>query len=317
MSTTLSTPASTTELSVADAAGGGAVHVRWRHQRFYWAVLPVEAAPSSLKRIASAHSRAWLDGAFAPYVPRDIDRVASAYTRLPSGRVLACGVPVEALESLLASGAETLTPESIPEWLDEVADPHTLNVLIAAHEPPAVTSLRRRRSGLIAASIAVASILAAVGFQRGAAADRHTLAETSDLLQGLAETSSGKDYLSGIANTVLDDGRVAFELSRLRVTRNSAVRAGLADAVPMLEPVLARWPRKVRTQVQSLTATSSQLSMNVLLPTHEDADTLVAALKATKGVEAAQPQISTGNKGVTLQFTLKSAASGTKPGGTP
>lgn len=289
------------------AQGSGPVHLRWPHQRFYWALIPLQAAPSSLTRLGTAQSRAWLDGAFTAHIPRDIDRVATAYARLPSGLVVACGLPVESLTPLRLANLETLTPRSLPEWLGETIDPSSLNVLVGSYEPLAMISLRRRRSGLMAASLAIAATLVAVGFQRGAASDRRATSQARDLLQRLAESPIGRAYAKADEQALIDDARVAFDLHRMHATRSSAAQAAVGDVVPTLELLLAHWPRQMRAQVQSLTATSSQVTLNVLLPAHEDADTLVASLKSVKGVEASQPQISAGTRGVTLQLTLKPA----------
>ena len=73
-------------------------HPRLPAERFFWALLTPELPADALRRTDAAMTRAVLDEAFAPHLPTDLARVGMAYAVLPSGAVLACALPVSALE---------------------------------------------------------------------------------------------------------------------------------------------------------------------------------------------------------------------------
>lgn len=256
--------------------------------------------------------RPLLDDAFAAHVPGSMDQVASAYAWLPSGKVLACGLPVASLAE--APHAVTLTPGSLPAWLDEPPDPESLNVLTGLHEPASVTAAGRRKSRTMAAMVAAVAALAWIGFERRVSAARSDLAETTAALERLSDTpiASAVNVSSQLRGGEHDAASVALdkELSRLIATRSGRASIGLADAASPLANLLARWPRGLGTQLQSISSGLGKLTLNVQLPTLADAEKLTAALAGTPGWEASQPQISAKGSAVQVQLTLSPKAGG-------
>lgn len=253
-------------------------------------------------------------GPFAPHLPTDLARVGMAYAVLPSGAVLACALPVSALEEPALASAVTLAPATLPAWLGQPADPERLNVLTGPHEPRVVTVARRRRAAVLTAAVAVLAAGVGLGLERRAAAAR---ADRADAVAALVRLTGSPAAASlGVpADADLESASLTIdrELTRLRATRSKQASLGLADASDPLAALLSRWPRDVKAQAQTLSAAPTQLTVSAMLPAHADAEKLSSALAGTTGWEAGQPQINANGKGVQVQLTLKP----TTKGGTP
>lgn len=293
------TPTPTPVASLSDR------HPRLPADRFYWAILAIDLPRRSLT--PATHSL--LDEAFAAHVPASMERVATAYAWLPSDKVLACGLPVSELEREPLSRAITIAPESLPAWLDEHAEPESLNVLVGRFEPEPVTQASRRKSALAAAMVAAVAMLAWVGFERRVSAARLDRTDATAAIEQLSASPVANTI--GVAPQLRSGDHEAAsitldkELSRLVATRNGRASIGLADAASPLASLLARWPRDLSTQLQSISSAQDKLSLSVQLPSLPDAEKLAAALSGTPGWESSQPQISARGSGVQMQFTLK------------
>lgn len=277
-------------------------HPRLPANRFFWAVLTPDLPLSAIRK-PSAMTRALLAESFAAHVPVDLSRIAPAYTVLPDNTVLACGLPVTTLAD--HPNALTLAPETLPDWLDQTADPETLNVLLFEHEPAAITAARRKRSMLVTATAALLLAGLGVGLERRAASDRHSATEAGTLLAGLATSPSAKPL--NLADKPFDDLNLTLdrELGRLRATRSKQASLGLQDAATPLATLFASWPRDVQAQVQTLAVAPGQITISVQLPAHEDAEKFSAALAKSPAWQPSQPQVNTTGKGVQMQLTLK------------
>lgn len=279
-------------------------HPRPSADHFYWAILTIDLPRRSLTPAA----RYLLDEAFAAHVPASMERVATAYARLPSGKVLACGLPTFELEREPLGRAITIAPESLPAWLDEPADPESLNVLVGRFQPEVVTRTGTRQSTIAAGLIAAVALLAWVGFERRVSAARLDRADAAAAIERLSASPVANAI--GIANQLrVGDHEAASiaidkELSRLVATRNGRASIGLSDAASPLASLLARWPRGLRTQLQSLSSAQGKISLTAQLPNLADAEKLAAALAGMPGWESSQPQISARGPGVQMQLTL-------------
>ncbi|MEK6701643.1 MAG: hypothetical protein AABZ53_05225 [Planctomycetota bacterium] len=285
-------------------------HPRLPAERFLWAVLTPDLPTAALRRMNSAKTRAVLDEAFASHLPMELGQVAAAYTLLPDGTVLACALPDTALEEPELADAVTLAPATLPQWLDQSADPEQLNVLIRSHEPDVVTVARRRRSAVLTGAVALLAAAVWIGLERRADASRVDRMEAESAISRL--TTSADAVAIGLTPSAnLRPDSFAFvidrELAKLRATRNKQASLGLSDAVDPLASLLARWPSGVKTQVQSLSATPGLLSVSVLVPELADAERLSAALAGTQGWESSQPQITSNGKRVQVLISLKPA----------
>jgi len=284
-------------------------HPRLHAERFFWAVLAPKLPAHALRRTDAAATRVILDEAFAPHLPVEVTMVAPAYTPLSDGTVLACGLPASSLGDPALAGAVTLAPGTPPIWLDRPIDLERLNVLTGAHEPGVVTIARRLRSTTLTAAATVLALGVGVGFERrtaAARADADTANAAMVRLTGSPTAASvGVDPSAdfGSADLIIDR-----ELTRLRAARGTRASVGLTDASDSLAALLAHWPRNLRAQVQTVSATPNQLTVGALLPAHADAEDLSAALTATVGWDVGQPQINTVGKGVQVQLTLKPSA---------
>jgi hypothetical protein len=92
----------------------------------------------------------------------------------------------------------------------------------------------------------------------------------------------------------------------------------LIDVTPALQALMSVWPRHLRTQVSTLTASPTQLTLTALLPSHEDVESLARAITVPGWTGSAQPQINATSAGVQVQIILKPAAPGPSlAGGAP
>ena len=99
-------------------------HVRWPVRRFYWAVLDGSVLPS-VSRDGRGRLTQRLGYLFEGMLPGvSIEQMHAVYRPLPGPgrRYLACGVPHSVLEQGVGEEVLTLTPASLPGFVNEQLD---------------------------------------------------------------------------------------------------------------------------------------------------------------------------------------------------
>jgi hypothetical protein len=249
----------------------------------YWALLDTSCLP---RRMASRRpSDRQLGYLFEPLLPVPLESIYAAYIRLPNGKALACGAEAQILRDVLASGATSLTPETLPPFLADIpVDPSRINLLTGAFEPHTRRAGRRRRTFHGAAAILLTALLLLVGLERRTAVAR-------------AEAREAEDASTSLISRVLPEPspqpaeiRLVAELRRLRQTRGPASAAG-DDASESLAALLSRWPRTFDGRVESLIVTPAALTVTLSVADHARADQLIAAVSPIPGWGAEQPQV--------------------------
>lgn len=254
-------------------------HVRLAPEEFFWAMLRVEGIHA--RKLESAATRALLDEAFAAHLPVALDRVATAYLRLPTpgeSTIIACGLALDRLHTPEMHRAITISPTSFPAWIPGVAsddgDPSCLNILSGAWEPEPVRSARCRLSLLRAGVAACIGIAIAFGFWRTA---NYAHAQTRVADAAFAVTlAAAPGSISAHSDPTFAASR---ELARLRATRPDAGAVGVVDASAELESVLRAWPKNVDTKVSLLSVNSRGVQIEAVVPGNTHAAEFAAAFK--------------------------------------
>jgi hypothetical protein len=227
-------------------------HVTVPAGRLYWAVL--DPRPLGRSRIADAE----MGFLFEDSLPVPIESVHTRYRRLPDGRVAACGIGVGDMDAFDRTRLLSVTPDHIPGPVRELlgdgylVEPADLNLLFGPYEPIAVRTVRRR-TGLVAASLAVASVaLVAIGvLRRGQALDRATVATDGHRAE-ILRAAYPERAADGTVASMPPELRLLGEVRRLASTRSSELPA-VPDAAPALASILAAWPDGVGARCDGIT----------------------------------------------------------------
>lgn len=221
-----------------------------------------------------------------------------------ANRYLACGVEHDRLARLVADtpGTRTLTPESVPQFINAKFEPSTLNLLTGPFEPREVR-IAKRRSLVAAVGAAILSLaVLAFGAQRRVTTYRIASGTNEAARIRVLETALGDAAARPNADLL-----IAGELSRLRATRASTAESArgqalTGNAAELLAGLFAAWPRGVHCRLDTVTVvpTSVTLSGTVKESTAAQriSDALTAATAPTaQGViapaawRASQPRI--------------------------
>lgn len=304
-------------------------HESWPPERFYWSILdcPGRVVPLSGTLLLLMEDD----------LPIDVEALHAVGVRLDERRVLACAATKEdlaALDATIDSGVVTLSPSAIPEGVPGGAsiDPRALNLLTQGFEPASLRRERRAQGMLLAGTLLLLTLVAALGLWRRAAAwNEVALALDARAHQLLASTvpsepgRSAKELESLLQN----------ELTRLRQTRWAAASGAdprEGDAADALAGYLALWPRpspdghalRVRTEFLSVTPTSIALALRTANEVNSDAGesisteptALVAKLPRPPGWIMDEPRLTVREGNASLAVQLRRESSGGQ-GGTP
>jgi len=272
-------------------------HLRWDSDRFFWAILTLELPDRA--DIHSPSIRSSLDAAFEPHVPVPIDELATAYLVLGDGRILACGIP-EASVLQDATGAITLSPSRLPEWVGDeakLAPATSMNVLTGAYTPERVRAAKRRQQFVVATALTLVAGLVCYGLERRIMATERALGIARATVEDLEQSA----VVATLPATRLPlRQRIFTELNRLRATRDQAAKSGVSDVSLLMEPVLRRWPAEAKARATDLSATGTSLTMSAIVNSPAEAEKLVATYAQMPGWQAPRSEI-TATPGGTAQ----------------
>ncbi|MEE8154272.1 MAG: hypothetical protein V3T53_04855 [Phycisphaerales bacterium] len=271
-----------------------APHLRWPADRFYWAIL--DTAGRLTGRSRRQHER--LGYLFESVLPGvTIEEVHAVYQRLPGDakRVLACGITRNVLEQEVDQCALTLSPQTAPAFVDERIEPVALNLLTGRFLPGPVRRAHRRLMLSIALVLTLCAVLVIVGLERRTSAQRRAhndvfTARTAILEQVLGSTAPAPGKGAGIPGAGAEL-RMTAERRRLEQTRSHDVAVSeLHDSARVLARLLALWPSDVPAQTQSLSISSTSITIRAQVPGMTDAQRLADALARFPKWQLHQPQ---------------------------
>lgn len=275
-------------------------HLTWPAERFFWAVLDASV-------LSAARTKGWkrssqrLGYLFEGVLPGlAIEDVHAVYRRLrgPSPgagagqRYLACGLTCSVLEQEVDPQAVTLTPGSLPSFVEEEEiEPNRINLLTGSFLAKPVRLLQRRWLLHACVILIACTSLIIFGLERrvhgmqdqinGVASAKWRIVEQ---LLGPVPSQSG----AALQPWAL---RLTAELRRLQQTRSPDVGGTeMVDCSAILSDVLARWPNEVHALTDSLSITATSITIRAAVPTMADAQQLADAFVALPGWWLHQPQ---------------------------
>jgi len=255
------------------------LHLRLPWNSFYWSVIDVSDIPERSRRTNTSSARAILDDLFQSELPVPIEELATAYSTATGNSVLACALPLPALNAALTNHPAllTLAPAELPPALGarcHTGDLELLNVLIGAREPIAIRTLRLRSRRVTAALVAAALLLASTGVLRRA------FDGTSQADMLAAATRRSLSEMSGAdRDTAASIRQLEKERDRLVLTRTVQAARGLPpDASHSMQSVLGAWPRDLEMRTQAIAVTEQGVRLTVEVNDQAGAETLTKAL---------------------------------------
>ncbi|MCC6910312.1 MAG: hypothetical protein IT430_20450 [Phycisphaerales bacterium] len=280
-------------------------HLVWPAERFFWGVLDTSALPSRLGR--SRPDPKQLGFLFEEMLPCPIEDVQAVYLPQPGRRFIACGILRTQLEQLPAATL-TLAPQCAPSDIigDAPLDCRQINLLTGPFEPAPLRRLRRAARRDLIAIAALLLLVLWLGAQRRITAldaARANLDEMrggvySSLLDASAPPSSQPPAL-----------RLLAELRQLRATRaERSTSLPQPESARSLEALLRQWPGDQPVRTESISITSSAITVIGVLPTPEQAQRFAGAFEALPGWQARQPQVDSTGDGVRLTLRWRRAA---------
>ncbi len=264
--------------------------------RFYWAVLDTSLLPRRLRR-----NPRQLGFLFESVLPVPLDDVHAVYLHplgVESGaqRAIGCGLAKAELDQRDAR-AIVLSPRELPAFIREATgqDVNALqfNLLVGLYEPTVVRRARARFAWLASLILLAAAMLVSAGLLRrargfDAASESTSLAQRQIYKSLLSTTDSAAPAGAGQPDSL----RLTAELRRLRQTRRQDVEAFSSENIAIvMEQLLEHWPLGLHLQTESITVADSTISINVQLPSSDDAQKLTDALAAMEQRRFDQPGV--------------------------
>jgi len=283
-------------------------------ERFYWALLDASTLGQGIEHRTANVKRKQLGYLFENALPLPIDRIHATYMKLNPGKsdkqeYLACGMSLEQLEAVLAERAGQalmLIPSKTPDFIfDQTQGPVdllALNLLHGQFEPAALRSLRRRWMAQAAALALICALFAVLALER----------RTADLRRRIDQVQAARlNVYKDVFGESMPHGRqpielcMTAELRKLRQTRRLPVAdAAGEDSLPILADVLSKWPAGIFMQTETMSITSSALTIRGNVPANPDVQRLADALQGLANWRVQQPQVNATPQGIQTTVQL-------------
>lgn len=264
------------------------LRLTWPADRFYWAVLD---APG-LKR--TGQLPAGLLPMLEEDAPADAADLHAVCAPLADGRLAVCAAKRSDLAEV-PPNVLSLTPGSLPQFVESLGvSPARFNLLVGAFEPRPIRAHRIKQHAFAAATIILCGMLVGVGLHR-----------RSSRWEERAE--SARVAAASIAAQVIPAGRpddITAEAARLKGTRDALAKNVLPpDASLSLAAVLHAWPANVPSKPQSISVSSTGVSISVSV--EGDAAAFLKAFTPPPGWTLDEPRLNTADKVTRLALQLR------------
>ncbi len=279
----------------------------------YWALLdpPEGHSGRGHRRVYGARRRRELGYLFESTLPVPIESVHARFAPLGDGRVLACGISHDRLDSL-PHGAIRLVPDQIPGFIlseltkgeAAVPDIGSLNLLTGAFTPQPVKRLKQRWIMVVFITMMVCSAFLVAGFERRRMAYAAGIEQDRQESMALYSEALGPISPSGQHPAA----QLLAELRSLRQrTSRSAVRDAPVDASLFLAALLEAWPDGIEAYTQSLQVRQDAIRLSVRLNDPDAAEKLESSLSSLAGWAPGQRSLRRTRDGLILQLPLTRA----------
>lgn len=293
------TKASSTHANRATATGSR-LHATIPSQLCYWGVIDHTA----LGRRPTARQLGYL---FERVLPVAIDGLHAVFSRIDDHTVIACAASHETIRTHTPSGAVTLRPESLPEFLSNdlercSLDPtHSLNLLIGPHESLPVRRARTQWLTLTAAAIMVISGVIVGGLER-----RRSMLLGAALEARVELASVYTDGLPPSLSRLPPERRLTIELRRLRAAQSAeGSLTSSVDASHTMARVLAAWPEGVAVRTESVSTRDRTVSLTASVPDAEHAQRLIGAFGEEPGLRVTQNSTQRTREGLQIRLVVE------------
>lgn len=279
---------------------------------FYWCILEASGVSARGVNVPSSNASAnLLNDMLEEHLPLPLEKIHVIYRRIDEHRVLACALPVEALEAV-TSHTVILRPDSMPLFVSSVCDvrPSVLNMLVGPFESQPVKNERSKGHWLLAASLVAASVLTVIGLVRR----EHHWNETKRLTDIAFESVANRFQPDPPVRLTDVPVRVRAEISELRqiVESSDPAKTSPHDAAVVLGDVLAAWPKDAVARTDLISVSPTSVSMNVQV--EGDAQSFIAGLTPPTGWSLDPPRLNVIRGSSHLAIQLRRVGAGISGG---
>jgi len=270
----------------------------WPPERFYWGVL--EETGWNRAGILPEALRPMLE----EELPREVSDLHAVCVPMADGALAVCAVDRADLEHV-PGGTLSLTPQSVPDFLDARADASQFALLVGEFEPRPVRAARVRRHVAAAAVLVACSLLVAFGLQRRMNYWESVVSSTRIVATELIDKVSLVLAPGSNHRRQLDD-----EIDRLRRLESAFTRETLpVDAAAPLAAMLRVWPSAVPNKVQAIAVNPSGMTISVLV--EGDVSPFLRAFRTPAGWLLDEPRLTAAGNVTRLTLQVRSVAEAT------
>lgn len=225
--------------------------------------------------------------------PADVGDLHAVCVPLADGRLAVCAAERSELADF-ASTFLTLTPESLPSFLEGKAEPGHFNLLVGEFEPRPLRVARTKRHAFAAATALLCGLLVGVGLSRRA-----------EHWNALAE--SARAAAAQLAATASPTGKpddLAAEARRLRGAHDALAKAAAPpDAALSLAAVLHAWPANLPSKPQSVSISPGVTTISVAV--EGDAAAFLRSFEPPAGWTLDEPRLNSTDSVTRLSLQLR------------
>jgi len=235
-----------------------------------------------------------------PYLPVPLEDIHACIAFATDGSIVVCALPRELLQTCPAN-AQSISPASVPTFLDGMVEADEFNLLTGPFEPRRVRRVRWASTLAAYLAVAIMTALTVVGFSRRTSALHEARGTHDSAIRDVAKrinmppTSSAQQLFL----------QLTAELRGLRQTRSAGViDPELFDASAALAELLSRWPNDLVARTDALNITRSQITVRAEVTLSSDVQQLADALSTLPGWTVQQPRVNSTRDGASCTITL-------------
>lgn len=233
------------------------------------------------------------------FLPFPLEETHIVFAKLGADRALACAVERTLVEEAVRTGATSLRPSGVPDWVEGGVEPGAIELLVGEFEPLAARRLQRRRARLWSVAAVLAVLAVVVGLERRRA---NFVGREREAAAGVAAIAGrwgrpGSEHLPALA-------RLEVALRSARAEVEAARAASVPDAMPLVAELFRAWPAGVAARTEEVSISGEAATISARFDDRAGAEGFIGALRGHAGLRVEPPLVSADRAGVRVRLAV-------------
>lgn len=233
------------------------------------------------------------------FIPFPLEDAHIVFVKLSADRALACAVERTLVGEAVRSGATSLRPSGVPDWVGPGVEAGGIELLVGEFEPLAARRLQRRRARVWSVAAVVAVLAVVVGLERRRAIFEGREREAAAGVAAIAGRwgRPGGEHLPALP-------RLEVALRSARAEAEAARAATVPSAMPLVTELFGAWPVGVAARTEEVSISGETATISARFDDRAGAEGFIGALRGHAGLRLEPALVSVDRVGVRVRLAV-------------